>query len=100
MTAPRTCRHSCSAMGLKVVEWNARGVRLKQAQLAAVVEDLEGAFARYEAHRKPRTSKIQQISSDNTWLRTKEPDTDWLYAYHARTAPLDQPASTPTGVAA
>ena len=32
-------------------------------------EDIEGAFQRYEAHRKPRTSRIQAISSANTWMR-------------------------------
>ena len=53
-------------------------------------EDVEGAFRRYEAHRKPRTSRIQAISSANTWLRTGEPDTAWLYGYDAWTVPLPQ----------
>ena len=62
--------------------------------LAAVeATGIEGAFRRYEAHRKPRTSRIQAISSANTWLQTAEPDTDWLYGYDAWTADLDQPAS-------
>jgi len=30
-------------------------------------DDVEGAFACYEAHRKPRTTVIQAISSANTW---------------------------------
>ncbi|MSQ06548.1 MAG: FAD-binding protein [Dehalococcoidia bacterium] len=51
-------------------------------------QDIEAAFRRYEAHRKPRTSKIQAISSANTWMKTKEPDTDWLYGYDAWTAAL------------
>ncbi|MBV9582173.1 MAG: FAD-dependent monooxygenase [Chloroflexi bacterium] len=55
------------------------------------------AFERYEAHRKPRTSRIQAISSANTWLRQREPDTDWLYGYDAWTVDLGAPA--PTGVA-
>ncbi len=61
--------------------------------LAAVEgDDVEGAFRRYEAHRKPRTAKIQAISSANTWMQTKEPDTDWLYGYNAWTVPLTEPA--------
>lgn len=58
-------------------------------------DDVAGAFRRYEAHRKPRTSKVQAISSANTWMQTKEPDTDWLYGYNAWTAPLDEPAAVP-----
>jgi salicylate hydroxylase/6-hydroxynicotinate 3-monooxygenase len=46
-------------------------------------DDVEPAFRRFEAHRKPRTSRIQAISSANTWLRKREPDTDWLYGYDA-----------------
>src|SRR3954467_9895739 len=56
-------------------------------------EDIEGAFARYEAHRKPRTSVVQAISSANTWMRDAGGDTSWLYGYDAWTAPLDEPAA-------
>ena len=56
-------------------------------------EDVEGAFRRYEAHRKPRTSLIQAISSANTWMREGTSDTDWLYGYDAWHAHLDKPAS-------
>src|SRR5215471_1414472 len=31
-------------------------------------EDVEGSFRLYEANRKPRTSRIQAISSANTWM--------------------------------
>ena len=55
---------------------------------------IEGAFQRYEAHRKPRTSRIQAISSANTWLQTAEPDTDWLYGYDAWNADLDAAAAS------
>jgi salicylate hydroxylase/6-hydroxynicotinate 3-monooxygenase len=55
-------------------------------------QDLEGAFARYEAHRKPRTSHIQSISSANTWMKGGNEDTSWLYGYDAWHAPLDAPA--------
>jgi 2-polyprenyl-6-methoxyphenol hydroxylase-like FAD-dependent oxidoreductase len=51
-------------------------------------EDIEAAFQRYEAHRKPRTSRIQAISSANTWMRGGDGDTSWLYGYDAWNAPL------------
>jgi 2-polyprenyl-6-methoxyphenol hydroxylase-like FAD-dependent oxidoreductase len=50
--------------------------------------DIEEAFKRYEAHRKPRTSRIQAISSANSWMRVGEADTAWLYGYDAWNAPL------------
>jgi 2-polyprenyl-6-methoxyphenol hydroxylase-like FAD-dependent oxidoreductase len=53
-------------------------------------EDIEGAFKRYEAHRKPRTSVVQAISSANTWMRDESGgDTNWLYCYDAWNANLD-----------
>jgi 2-polyprenyl-6-methoxyphenol hydroxylase-like FAD-dependent oxidoreductase len=55
-------------------------------------EDIEGAFERYEAHRKPRTSVIQAISSANTWMKEGSADTAWLYGYDAWTARLDASA--------
>jgi 2-polyprenyl-6-methoxyphenol hydroxylase-like FAD-dependent oxidoreductase len=55
-------------------------------------EDVEGAFRRYEAHRKPRASLIQAISSANTWMREGTSDTAWLYGYDAWHADLDKPA--------
>ncbi len=58
-------------------------------------EDIEGAFRRYEAHRKPRTSLIQAISSANTWMKDGNSDTAWLYGYDACKAALDRPATVP-----
>ncbi len=59
-------------------------------------DDIGGAFKRYEAHRKPRTSVVQAISSANTWMRDERGgDTSWLYGYDAWTANLDEPASHP-----
>jgi len=59
-------------------------------------EDIPCAFTRYEAHRKPRTSVVQTISSANTWMRDERGgDTSWLYGYDAWNAPLDKPASHP-----
>jgi 2-polyprenyl-6-methoxyphenol hydroxylase-like FAD-dependent oxidoreductase len=54
-------------------------------------EDIEGAFRRYEAHRKPRTSRIQAISSANTWMKGGNDDTSWLYGYDAWNVPLSPP---------
>jgi salicylate hydroxylase/6-hydroxynicotinate 3-monooxygenase len=56
-------------------------------------DDIEGAFKRYEAHRKPRTSVVQAISSANTWMKEGNADTSWLYGYDAWNAPLHQPAA-------
>jgi salicylate hydroxylase/6-hydroxynicotinate 3-monooxygenase len=56
-------------------------------------EDIDGAFKRYEAHRKPRTSRIQAVSSGNTWLKSGNDDTGWVYGYDAWTAPLAEPAA-------
>jgi 2-polyprenyl-6-methoxyphenol hydroxylase-like FAD-dependent oxidoreductase len=51
-------------------------------------DDVAAAFRRYEAHRKPRTSRIQAISSANTWMRGGNDDTSWLYGYDAWSVPL------------
>jgi salicylate hydroxylase/6-hydroxynicotinate 3-monooxygenase len=57
--------------------------------------NLEAAFKRFEAHRKPRTSKIQAISSANTWMQGGSDDPSWLYGYDAWNIDLDLPAPTP-----
>jgi 6-hydroxynicotinate 3-monooxygenase len=45
------------------------------------------AFRRFEATRKPRTSRVQLSSRTNTWL--KDPtDPDWVYGYDAWSEPL------------
>ncbi|MBN9081920.1 MAG: salicylate 1-monooxygenase [Rhizobiales bacterium 62-17] len=51
-------------------------------------DDIEGAFRLYEANRKPRTSRIQAISSANTWMSEGNDDPSWLYGYDAWTVPL------------
>ena len=61
---------------------------LARALKAVGFDDIEGAFRVYEATRKPRTSRIQAISSANTWMSGGEEDTSWLYGYDALTAPL------------
>jgi len=60
--------------------------------LADAEGDVRGAFGRYEAHRKPRTSRIQAISSANTWMKGGSDDTSWLYGYDAWNVPLNEPA--------
>jgi salicylate hydroxylase/6-hydroxynicotinate 3-monooxygenase len=45
------------------------------------------AFLRFEATRKPRTSRVQASSRTNTWLRDPT-DPDWVYGYDAWTTPL------------
>jgi 6-hydroxynicotinate 3-monooxygenase len=56
-------------------------------------DGFESAFQLYEEHRKPRTSRIQAISSANTWMRSPSAgDPEWLYGYDAWKAPLEQPA--------
>jgi hypothetical protein len=55
-------------------------------------QDIERAFRMYEATRKPRTSRIQAISSANTWMSGGNEDTSWLYGYDAMTEPLVEPA--------
>src|SRR6202163_2463289 len=55
-------------------------------------EDVEGSFRLYEAHRKPRTSRIQAISSANTWMQGGDEDTSWLYGYDAWNVPLETAA--------
>lgn len=59
------------------------------------VDGIEAAFKRFEAHRKPRTSKIQAISSANTWMSGGNDDPSWLYGYDAWTISLDEPAPIP-----
>jgi salicylate hydroxylase/6-hydroxynicotinate 3-monooxygenase len=59
------------------------------------VDGLEAAFRRFEAHRKPRTSKIQAISSANTWMSGGNDDPSWLYGYDAWNVSLDEPAPVP-----
>jgi 2-polyprenyl-6-methoxyphenol hydroxylase-like FAD-dependent oxidoreductase len=57
--------------------------------LQAEREDIESAFRLFEQHRKPRTSRIQAISSANTWMKGGDEDTTWLYGYDAWNAPLN-----------
>lgn len=64
-------------------------------------EDMEGAFARYEAHRKPRTSLVHALASDpRAAARRGQKDMGWLYGYDAWTVALEAPPAQPETVAA
>ncbi|MEW5421594.1 FAD-dependent monooxygenase [Amorphus sp. 3PC139-8] len=44
----------------------------------------------YEAHRIPRTTRIQRAASQNKWMHTaSDTDTDWLYGYDAWNGIID-----------
>ncbi|HET6605468.1 MAG TPA: FAD-dependent monooxygenase [Rhodopila sp.] len=56
--------------------------------LAGIDRDgVADALRRYETMRKPRTSRIQLTSAQNTWLKHPH-DADWVYGYDAWTEPL------------
>jgi len=48
--------------------------------------------------RKPRTSRIQAISSANTWMKGGSDDTSWLYGYDAWNVPLTPEAQPVSAV--
>jgi len=50
-------------------------------------DEIENAFARYQATRKERTSRIQLTSRRNEWMSTRT-DPDWVYGYDAWSEPL------------
>ncbi|MDD9914608.1 MAG: hypothetical protein OXT01_08100, partial [Rhodospirillaceae bacterium] len=50
-------------------------------------DDIASSFRRFEAARKPRTSRIQATSHRNEFMRQKT-DPDWVYGYDAWTTPL------------
>src|ERR1700761_4875001 len=50
-------------------------------------DGVSDAFRRFEATRKPRTSRMQLSSRTNTWLKNRT-DPDWVYGYDAWNEPL------------
>jgi 6-hydroxynicotinate 3-monooxygenase len=50
-------------------------------------DGVAAAFRRFEASRKPRTSRIQLSSRTNTWLKERT-DPGWVYGYDAWNEPL------------
>ena len=73
----------------------AQGAAMAIEDAAVLSRCLEGvdrdgvahAFRRFEATRKPRTSRVQLSSRTNTWLKTRT-DPDWVYGYDAWTTEL------------
>jgi salicylate hydroxylase/6-hydroxynicotinate 3-monooxygenase len=73
----------------------AQGAAMAIEDAAVLSRCLEGAeasgvadaFRRFEATRKGRTTRVQETSRANRWLKEKT-DTDWVYAYDAWTVPL------------
>jgi 6-hydroxynicotinate 3-monooxygenase len=73
----------------------AQGAAMAMEDAAVLSRCLDGvgrdgvadAFRRFEDSRKQRTTRVQQTSRTNTWLKDKT-DTDWVYAYDAWTVPL------------
>ena len=73
----------------------AQGAAMAIEDAAVLSRCLEGvdrdgvaaALKRFEATRKPRTSRVQLSSRTNTWLKTRT-DPDWVYGYDAWTTEL------------
>ncbi len=59
----------------------------------AGLDDYETAFALYRANRFERTSRVQTVSHNNTWLRFDE-DPSWVFAYDVFQTPLREPTTT------
>ncbi|MDD9732324.1 6-hydroxynicotinate 3-monooxygenase, partial [Mameliella sp. AT18] len=54
-------------------------------------ETVPEALKAYEDARRDRTAAIQRGSLANEWLK-EGGNADWVYGYHAWTAPLGEPA--------
>jgi salicylate hydroxylase len=64
--------------------------------LARALEHARGdaipaALKSYEDARRDRTARVQRGSLANDWLK-EGGNADWVYGYHAWSAPLGQPA--------
>lgn len=62
-------------------------VVLGRALDGATAERVPAALNAYEAARKPRTSRVQEGSRGNEWLK-EGGNADWVYGYDAWSAPL------------
>ncbi|MBR0752312.1 FAD-dependent monooxygenase [Bradyrhizobium jicamae] len=73
----------------------AQGAAMAIEDAAVLSRCLEGvdrdgvtdAFRRFEATRKERTTRVQETSRANTWLRGRT-NADWVYGYDAWNVPL------------
>ena len=83
---------ACHAMTPHMAQGGAQAIEdgaiLARCLTGIEPEGVADAFKRYEAVRKPRTSKIQTMAAHNTWMRGQT-NADWLFCYDALTAPLD-----------
>ena len=78
-----------------MMPYMAQGAAMAIEDAAVLSRCLEGvdrdgvpdAFRRFEATRKPRTSRVQLRSRTNTWLRDQT-DPNWVYEYDAWRTPL------------
>ncbi|MDX3893691.1 FAD-dependent monooxygenase [Pusillimonas sp.] len=52
--------------------------------------DYQQAYELYRLNRFERTSRVQKVSHNNTWLRHDE-DPSWVYGYDVFNVPLQQP---------
>jgi len=59
--------------------------------LDAGADDVLAALTAYEDSRRDRTAAIQRGSLANDWMK-QGGNADWVYGYHAWTAPLGEPA--------
>jgi 6-hydroxynicotinate 3-monooxygenase len=95
---PRWCDGSVTLLGDSchpMTPYMAQGAAMAIEDAAVLSRCLNGAdrdgvpeaFRRFEATRKPRTSRMQLSSRTNTWLRDPT-DPNWVYGYDAWTTPL------------
>ncbi|WP_249164116.1 FAD-dependent monooxygenase [Bradyrhizobium jicamae] len=63
------------------------GAVLSRCLDGAERDGVADAFRRFEATRKERTTRVQETSRANTWLRGRT-NADWVYGYDAWTVPL------------
>ncbi|MDK3020186.1 FAD-dependent monooxygenase [Pseudodonghicola flavimaris] len=59
--------------------------------LDAGAQDVPAALIAYEDSRRARTAAVQRGSLANDWMK-QGGNADWVYGYHAWTAPLGEPA--------
>jgi 6-hydroxynicotinate 3-monooxygenase len=106
---PRWCEGNVTLLGdacHPMTPYMAQGAAMAIEDAAVLSRCLHGvdrdgvaaAFRRFEASRKPRTSRVQLSSRTNTWLRDPT-DPNWVYGYDALTAPLAElaPSSNAAG---
>jgi 6-hydroxynicotinate 3-monooxygenase len=95
---PQWCDGSVTLLGDSchpMTPYMAQGAAMAIEDAAVLSRCLNGAdrdgvpeaFRRFEATRKPRTSRMQLSSRTNTWLRDPT-DPNWVYGYDAWTTPL------------